>query len=265
MGKYQPFHDLPAAQFQALVSDIERRGVLLPILVDEGDKTIDGHQRRRAAAEAGVDCPKIVVEGLSEDEKHELSLTLNLFRRHLAGVERTKALQQLASLGMSTRKMSDLTGLSKSQVHRDLAEIDRPEVITDSLGRQQPSTKPEREDVSHVGHVAPPPNVDPTTGEIVPPGEPEAGEAGTEAADDTVPESVASPASALPLDPTLAYRAKFSTERSRVRNNLLLFDPQRCVETSDEPKAVEDFARDLIAYGEALLAALDGPRLKAVK
>lgn len=166
MGKYQPFNDLPAAQFQALVTDIEARGVILPIIVDENDKTIDGHQRRRAAAEAGVECPKVVVEGLSEDEKQTLALTLNLFRRHLAGVERAKALQQLANLGMSTRRMADVLGVSKSTVHRDLADVERPETVTDSLGRQQPSTKPER-DVSQMGHVAEPPaGVDPKTGEI---------------------------------------------------------------------------------------------------
>lgn len=173
MGKYQPFNDLPAAQFTALVSDIAKRGVLLPILVDENGKTIDGHQRRKAAAEAGVECPRVVVEGLSEDEKQTLAITLNLFRRHLVGVERSAALQKLANLGMSTRHMGSLLGLSKSTVHRELEGVDRPEV-TDSLGRTQPASKTPK-DVSHLGHVSEPPEgIDPETGEVRAENEPDA-------------------------------------------------------------------------------------------
>lgn len=45
--RFQPFDDLPAAQYQRLRADIEARGIVNPILVDEDGKVIDGHQRRR--------------------------------------------------------------------------------------------------------------------------------------------------------------------------------------------------------------------------
>lgn len=161
MGKYQPFTDLPAAQFQALVDDVARRGVLLPIIVDENDATIDGHQRRRAAAEAAVDCPRIVVAGLTEAEKHELAITLNLFRRHLVGVERSQALQKLANLGLSVRRIGEALNMSKSAVHRDLTQLshagqlERPERVEGADGKSRPATMPRR--------------VDPETGEITEP------------------------------------------------------------------------------------------------
>lgn len=143
--RYQPFNDLPAAQYQGLMADIGARGIVEPIVVDEDDVTIDGHQRRKIAAELHIDCPRRVVEGLSEDEKQSLAIALNLYRRHLVGVERSKALQQLANLGMSVRRISDATGVPRSTVHRDLSGV------RDGTPQDPPG---------------PPPGVDPETGEV---------------------------------------------------------------------------------------------------
>lgn len=277
MGKYQPFNDLPAAQFSGLVDDIAKRGVLLPILVDEDDKTIDGHQRRKAAAEAGVDCPKVVVEGLSEDEKQTLAITLNLFRRHLAGVERTKALQQLANLGMSTRRMADVLGLSKSTVHRDIGELsqmgqlDRPERVEGADGKSRPATMPER---------TPPPDVDPETGEVLSPtGDTEApsgsdqsdptsdaaGPGDDDAEQETSDPSPAPKVAPPPVDPILGYRATATAARSKVRDSLLTLDPARVIRTADEHDHWREFSKDVRAWLDALDADLEGPRLKAVQ
>ena len=124
MGKYQPFHDLPASQYEALKADIAERGVLIPIVVDENDTTIDGHQRRRAAAEAGVECPRQVVDGLNDDEKQGLAIALNAFRRHLSGVERSQAIKKLRALGLSTRQIADQIGKHQSTVVRALNQGD---------------------------------------------------------------------------------------------------------------------------------------------
>lgn len=281
MGKYQPFFDLPAAQFQGLVDDVAKRGVLLPILVDEDGHVIDGHQRRRAAAEAGVECPQVVVAGLSEEEKQTLSLTLNLFRRHLSGTERSRALQQLANLGLSTRRMADILGISKSQVHRDLAEVERPETITDSLGREQPTTK--TRDVSHMGHVDPPAGIDPETGEIVgggdgrndstPPGQDESPKNADPAHTSSEGESQVPPVDAPsdspsvpPVDPTLGYRATASRFRSQVRQSLLTLDPVRVIDTSDEPDHWAEFSQDMHDWLRRLDEAIRaGRHLRAVK
>lgn len=123
MSRFQPFNDLPASQQEALKRDVEVRGIVNPILVDENDKTIDGHQRRKVAAELGIDCPRIVLTGLSDDEKMSLAIALNTFRRHLTGVERSKALQQMAQLGMSVRRIAEATGIPKSTVQRDISGV----------------------------------------------------------------------------------------------------------------------------------------------
>lgn len=141
MTRFQPFNDLAASQFELLKKDVEQRGIVNPILVDEDGQTIDGHQRRRVAAELGIDCPRIVLRGLSDDEKMSLAIALNLFRRHLSGVERSTAIQKMSHLGMSVRRIAEATGVSKSQVHRDLAGVP-------------------------CGTPAAPDNVDPETGEL---------------------------------------------------------------------------------------------------
>jgi ParB-like chromosome segregation protein Spo0J len=121
---YQFFHDLPAAQYEALKADIAEHGVRVPIVVDEYDETIDGHQRRRAAAEVGAECPRHVIEGLNDDEKQGLAVALNAFRRHLSGTERSRAIKRLDDLGWSQRTIAETVGVNQSTVSRSLAPGD---------------------------------------------------------------------------------------------------------------------------------------------
>lgn len=151
MPKYQPFNDLPAAQFQVFKDDIEKRGVRVPIIVDEHDATIDGHQRRRACAELGIECPREVVAGLSEDEKVELALALNAFRRHLEAGERREAIQKLRNLGWSTRRIAKHEGISHQAVKKHIQKAKKQEA-------DQVATP--------VATSEPPSGVDPTTGEV---------------------------------------------------------------------------------------------------
>jgi hypothetical protein len=87
--RYEPVLKLPALpyeQFMALRDNIAVHGVLVPILVDsDGPRRsiIDGSYRKAIADELGYECPEIVQEGLSEDEKRTLARALNLARRQL--------------------------------------------------------------------------------------------------------------------------------------------------------------------------------------
>lgn len=174
-AKYQPFNDLGVKDFDALKDDINLRGVLYPIYVDEKDVTIDGHQRRRACAELHIDCPRIIVEGLSEDEKVALSVALNAFRRHLSGPERLAAISRLARLGWSARRIGSTLGVSHQTVLRATAdEDDLPETRVGADGKPRPASRPTGPD----GPVEPPEHVDPTTGEITSGSEPGEGEGG---------------------------------------------------------------------------------------
>jgi hypothetical protein len=92
--RYESVIELPPLtpeQYEALRGSIAVNGVLVPILVD-GDgpvrSIIDGNNRKCIADELGYDCPEIVREGLTEEEKRLLARYLKLARRHLTQDQR---------------------------------------------------------------------------------------------------------------------------------------------------------------------------------
>ena len=79
---YQLLPELPIWEYQALKESIRRHGVLLPVIKDDKGKTIDGHHREHACRELGIaDYPIITLHGLSENQKRDHALLLNLVRR----------------------------------------------------------------------------------------------------------------------------------------------------------------------------------------
>jgi site-specific DNA-methyltransferase (adenine-specific) len=96
---YQLLPRLADAEYAALKADIARHGVLVPVEVDEADLVLDGHHRLAAAEELGLAAvPRIVRPGLSEAEKHEHVLRLNLLRRQLGPVAWAGAFRQFAAV-----------------------------------------------------------------------------------------------------------------------------------------------------------------------
>ncbi|MGO9197459.1 MAG: DNA methyltransferase [Acidimicrobiales bacterium] len=95
-GRYQVLDELDETTASALRDDIAKRGVLVPIEVDEDGNVLDGHHRKRCADELGLDCPEIVRAGLTEEQKVEHALLMNLLRRHLGPVEWAHAFRRLA-------------------------------------------------------------------------------------------------------------------------------------------------------------------------
>ena len=76
--------DLTTWEYGALKESIRRWKVILPVVKDENGDIIDGYQRVRACDELGIaDYPVLTLGGLSEDEKRDHALVLNLVRRHL--------------------------------------------------------------------------------------------------------------------------------------------------------------------------------------
>ena len=61
-ARYQVLPPLQVAAYAALRGDISRRGVLVPVEVDEDGEILDGHNRQAIADELGIDCPRVVRE-----------------------------------------------------------------------------------------------------------------------------------------------------------------------------------------------------------
>jgi hypothetical protein len=95
-GRYQVLPPLAPEARQALAEDIRRHGVLVAVEVDEEGNVLDGHHRVELAAELGIDYPVAIRSGMSETERVEHALRLNLLRRHLGPVEWAHAFRRLA-------------------------------------------------------------------------------------------------------------------------------------------------------------------------
>jgi len=88
----EPYRILPPltdAEYAALKASIAKRGVLVPVEYDEEGNILDGHHRVQACRELGItNWPCFVRGGMTEDEKIEHVLKLNLLRKHLEPEER---------------------------------------------------------------------------------------------------------------------------------------------------------------------------------
>lgn len=99
-GPYQLLPPLDPEEFSLLKADIEHRGVLVPVELDEHGVTLDGHHRlaahRELEAEGHVlpDYPVIIRAGLSETEKRAHVRMLNVARRSLTATQRRELIAQ---------------------------------------------------------------------------------------------------------------------------------------------------------------------------
>jgi ParB-like chromosome segregation protein Spo0J len=116
--KYQLLDPLPQEAYDALKADIAERGMLYAILVDETGAVLDGHHRKRAAEELGIDCPANTLPGLSEEQKLDVSLAANLLGRKQTREEKRKTIRRylLRRPDVSDRHAAQVTGSSHSTV-----------------------------------------------------------------------------------------------------------------------------------------------------
>lgn len=80
---FQPMPDLAPEQYDALKADIQAHGIIVPIVVDQHGRVLDGHNRKAIAVELGIECPAETRHVVDDDEAADLAVTLNCARRHL--------------------------------------------------------------------------------------------------------------------------------------------------------------------------------------
>ncbi|MDO8673071.1 MAG: MT-A70 family methyltransferase [Dehalococcoidia bacterium] len=144
---YQLLPDLSEEEYEALRADIAARGVMVPVEYDEQGNVLDGHHRVRVCGELGItDWPKVVRLGMSEDQKREHVLALNLDRRHLTREQRAELVGRLRSEGWSTRRIADRLHVDDKTVRNDLegAEYSAPDTVTGKDGKEYPAERQER-------------------------------------------------------------------------------------------------------------------------
>lgn len=131
---YQTMPSLTAEEYAALKADIARRGVVVPVVVDQHGATLDGHHRLRAVAELraeGVvvaDPPTVRVECANDAERREHALKLNLLRRQLNPVAWAQLFRDFAAergVRLGQGKRNDRTSATLAEVAAEVGLSER--------------------------------------------------------------------------------------------------------------------------------------------
>lgn len=162
MTGYQVMPRLSADEYADLEKSIETDGVLVPIIVSPSGEIIDGHHRAEIAQSLGLPCPEVVKHG-SPAELRTFAYSLNLHRRHLTREQKRDLIAQSLRQDpqLADREHARRTGVSPTTVgavREELVEsgdVSSLDTRTDSLGRQQPATKPPAPDAAGLSaHLA---------------------------------------------------------------------------------------------------------------
>jgi hypothetical protein len=113
---------LSREEFSALRASIKDHGVLDPVVMDEHDAVLDGHNR----LEIDPDAPRRVVSGLSEGEKMAFTIRANFARRNLSPAQKKGLLKSMKEVAAKLRaedakkntqkRIGELLGVSRECV-----------------------------------------------------------------------------------------------------------------------------------------------------
>jgi ParB/Sulfiredoxin domain len=142
---YQVMPPLSPEERAALRDDIAEHGVLVPVLVDQHGKPIDGHNRVDIAKELGIEYPTQVREVANVDEGRDLAVALNVARRHLTQaqirgliydeIERKQRQESDRALARRLGTTHPTVGLVRRQMENGVPR----QVIVDGYARPAPS------------------------------------------------------------------------------------------------------------------------------
>ena len=147
---YHPLADLfpllDGEEFAELIADIAKHGVREPITLHDG-RILDGRNRARAAAAAGVACPTRIYDG---NDPLGFVISLNIRRRHLTASDKRDLIAKLlkADPSKSDRRIAEVVKVSPTTVGTVRSELEAKGDVSkldtrqDSKGREQPATKP---------------------------------------------------------------------------------------------------------------------------
>lgn len=137
------FQVMPALtddELTALKTSIADVGIVVPVVVDQHGRILDGHHRRRIAGELGVDCPVEIRHVKDDDDARNVALTLNLTRRHLTRKQRRELIRREihARPGDSDRSIARRFGCSPSTVGTMRSQVSNLDTGTSTISAKAP-------------------------------------------------------------------------------------------------------------------------------
>ncbi len=129
---FQVMPPLSSEELDGLEADIIMRGIVVPVVVDQHGRLLDGHHRRQIAARHGLYCPVEVHHVDDDEDARQTALALNLSRRHLTREQRRELIARecAARPQDSDREIARRLGCSPSTVgavRRPVSKLDTPE------------------------------------------------------------------------------------------------------------------------------------------
>ena len=139
---YQPRTLFDPIKMEELVTSIREHGVLQPILLREVGherfQIVAGERRFRAAQTAGLTRVPAIVKECSERELLEMAVVENVQREDIGAMEAARAYRRMIDeFHMTQETVSHRVGKSRSSVANLVRLLDLPDVVQDSLERNQ--------------------------------------------------------------------------------------------------------------------------------
>lgn len=131
---FNPRADVAGSGIDELARSIERRGLIVPVVVapaGEGEyRLVDGERRVRAAAKLGlVEIPAVVRQTDERTLGLEDAVVANPARSALNPLEEAQAFQRLIDAGLTRRGVAQELGLAQRLVTDRLAMLELPEEL----------------------------------------------------------------------------------------------------------------------------------------
>ncbi len=153
---------LPPDEYAQLLDSILQRGVLQPLLITADHVLIDGHERWKAIQELGLSrYPLRLLGNLSEPERVELAIRVNLERRHLSVAQRRELAARLlkADPSRTNRAVAGTVGCDHKTVGKvrgrlqqvgEIPKVDRASTGRDGKTYHYPATSVEHPTVARI-------------------------------------------------------------------------------------------------------------------
>lgn len=136
---FQPRENFNQKRLDELVSSIQEKGVLQPILVRsrEGDyEIIAGERRLRAARALGMNEIPVIVRDVDDVDVLELSLIENIQREELNPIEEAKAFQRLIDeFGFSQEEVAKAVGKERATISNTIRLLALPKRVKEMVSQ----------------------------------------------------------------------------------------------------------------------------------
>ena len=139
METYQFLPSLNLDEYEALRESIRENGVIESILVDEEGNVIDGHHRLKVCEELGIKCPRRALMGLSDEQKQDLSLELNLHRRQLTKEQKKEIAANLREQGWTQERIGKALGVARRTISDWIGVANPPNQNSDNSPSPTPT------------------------------------------------------------------------------------------------------------------------------